>query len=466
MANDAQRIRAGLDHPIIDADAHIIEHMPALVPYLFDEGVPRDELMLTLGGVIRPDLDTRDMTVAQLVELHITRTTWWALPAGALDQATVTAPRLYRRRLDEFGIDLAVVYPSLGLGYPHLNYDHLRVPACRAYNRYVAEVFHEVRDRIVAAAIVPMHTPGEAIAVLEHAVELGLHAIMIANYVRRPIPGIAPDAPGAPWAWWLDQLGVDSAYDYDPFWRRCSELGVAIAAHSGSMGVGTRASPTNFMFNHAGHFAAAGEGLARSLLMSGATARVPDLRIAFLEGGVHWARGLLVDLVARWQKRGGHAIGQYDPKHTDRAQFDALVAEHAPELVALSTADQSVFTFSASNWPAEGLDEFGPARIETEAEFVERFVVPFYFGCEADDPLTPGAFDTRANPLGARLQAMFSSDIGHWDVRDPTRVVPEAYEALEHGSMSRDDWRAFMFGHAHAFFTANRPDFFAGTAIA
>lgn len=467
VMNEAMRLRARLDHPIIDADGHIIEHLPALVPYIRDEGVAADDLHLTVGGVIRPDIDTRAMTSNDLARLHIARTTWWSLPSDALDLATVTAPRLYRKRLDEFGIDYSVVYPSMGLGYVHINHDHIRVPACRAYNRYVAEAFVDVADRITAAAVVPMHTPQEAIAVLEHAVDdLGLKAVMIANYVRRPIPDVPRDALGAPWSWWLDLLGVDSAYDYDPFWRRCVELGVSVSAHSGAMGIGTRNSPTNYMFNHTGHFGAAGEGLARSLFLAGVTARVPELRIAFLEGGVHWARGLLGDLVARWRKRSAGVIGHYDPRNTDRELLATLIAEHAPDLSARSSAEESVFTFSASNWPAEATDDFAAADIGDERQFLDRFVTPFFFGCEADDPLTPGAFDTEANPLGARLQAMFSSDIGHWDVRDPTDVVPEAYEPVEHGQLTTADFRRFMYENAHTFFTAHDRDFFAGTAVA
>jgi len=43
-------------------------------------------------------------------------------------------------------------------------------------------------------------------------------------------------------------------------------------------------------------------------------------------------------------------------------------------------------------------------------------------------PSTHGPSNRKANPLSARLNAIFSSDIGHMDVPDMTEVLPEAYE--------------------------------------
>ena len=72
----------------------------------------------------------------------------------------------------------------------------------------------------------------------------------------------------------------------------------------------------------------------------------------------------------------------------------------------------------------------------------------FYFGCEADDPLTATAFDTDRNPLGARLKPIFASDIGHWDVPDIREVLPEAWEMVEHGHIDEAEFRAFTYGNA------------------
>ena len=92
--------------------------------------------------------------------------------------------------------------------------------------------------------------------------------------------------------------------------------------------------------------------------------------------------------------------------------------------------------------------------------------MPFYFGCEADDPSNVWAFNARANPLGARLNAIFSSDIGHFDVPDMTEVVPEAYEMVEDGLASAADFRDFTFANVVRLFGRQNPRFFAGTRVA
>ena len=88
-----------------------------------------------------------------------------------------------------------------------------------------------------------------------------------------------------------------------------------------------------------------------------------------------------------------------------------------------------------------------------------------YFGCEADDPVNAWAFNRRSNPMGSRLNALFSSDIGHFDVPDMTEVVPEAYELVEHGLINEDDFRDFMFTNAVRFWGEVNPDFFKGTVV-
>ena len=95
----------------------------------------------------------------------------------------------------------------------------------------------------------------------------------------------------------------------------------------------------------------------------------------------------------------------------------------------------------------------------------DLFVPHFYFGCEADDPVTAWAFDTKKNPYGAKLNAIFSSDIGHWDVVDMRGVTAEAYELIEHGLLNEDEFRDFMFSNAARMWGSTNPDFFRGTVV-
>ena len=38
----ARAIRAGLDHPILDADGHTVEYLPALIPFFQKAGIADD----------------------------------------------------------------------------------------------------------------------------------------------------------------------------------------------------------------------------------------------------------------------------------------------------------------------------------------------------------------------------------------------------------------------------------------
>ena len=109
--------------------------------------------------------------------------------------------------------------------------------------------------------------------------------MLIGGLVLRYAPGHEGDRA----ARWVDGLGLDSAYDYDPVWRRCAELGVSPTFHSTGIGYGSRTSPINYVANHIGNFASGAEAMARSLFFGGVPTRFPDLRFAFHEGGVAWA---------------------------------------------------------------------------------------------------------------------------------------------------------------------------------
>jgi len=111
------------------------------------------------------------------------------------------------------------------------------------------------------------------------------------------------------------------------------------------------------------------------------------------------------------------------------------------------------------------LDDWHRAKIENKQDFKDLFETRFYYGCEADDPTAAWAFNARVNPMGAKIRAMLSSDIGHCDVPDIRDVLPEAYELVEDGLLNDEEFRDFVFTNAVRLYAGMNPNFFKGTRI-
>jgi predicted TIM-barrel fold metal-dependent hydrolase len=472
------RVRAGLDHPVIDADGHFIETAHVFKRFFLDfvKDIGGRDLMARFekaGGMDYDDMVLRPwsaMSDTDRRKAWVTRPPWWSLPAQTLDRATAHLPRLMYERLDDLGIDFAVLYPSRGLTTGAIRDDELRQVACRATNAYHAEIYRDYQDRMTPVALLPTHTPEEALTELEHSVgELGFKAILVNGVVHRPVGDSAADAAGKPnWgsgsAERLDTLALDSEYDYDPLWRRCIELGVAPASHTPGQGWGSRRSVSSYMYNHIGSFAAAMEAFCKSLFLGGVTRRFPQLSFGLLEGGVGWACQLYADIIGHWEKRNAEAIERLNPAALDTHLLLELFRKYGD---ARFTADLEGLAESFTKLEPEppSLDEWQACGIEQEEDIRELFVPRFYFGCEADDPSVAWAFDDRVNPMGAKLRAMFSSDMGHWDVTDMGGVLAEAHELVEGKLIDEGDFRDFVFANPVRFYTSVNPDFFRGTRV-
>jgi hypothetical protein len=178
---------------------------------------------------------------------------------------------------------------------------------------------------------------------------------------------------------------------------------------------------------------------------------------------------LYADLIGHWEKRNRQAIEHTNPDRLDRGALLALAQKYGGDAVVEAVRRGDGLDGDSNSrltGGLEDLDDYFRCKIERKDDIRELFVPRFYFGCEADDPVNAWAFNSRANPLGARLNAIFSSDIGHFDVPDMTAVVPEAYELVEHGLINDDDFRDFMFANAVRFWGEVNPEFFKGTTVA
>ncbi len=266
----AAEIRSHLDHPVIDGDGHWVEFDP-----VFSERMRKvcgDKAGDGFNAAMKTTVDALSMTIAERK----------------------------RRRVAQPG----------GLRVPRIADDATRRAVVRAHNVVTADYFRSLSDRMTPAAIIPMHTPDEAIEELEFVTkQLGSKVGMFGSGMSRRVAAVpGTDTDTSRLAVWYDVLALDSDHDYDPVWAKCRELGIAPTFHSAGSNQGLRNSPTNFVYNHIGHFAAAGHAVSKAIFLGGVTRRFPELRFAFLEGGVGWACQLFGDLCEHWERRNRKAL--------------------------------------------------------------------------------------------------------------------------------------------------------------
>src|ERR1700757_3452015 len=418
-----EQVRSKIDHPIVDGDGHWVEYDP-----VFSDKMRKVGGDLAADGFLKAMATTREslqMTVAERRHKRIGQSAFWARQAeNTLDRATAMMPKLLYDRLDELGLDFVIVYPTAGLRLPRIQDDATRRAVIRAYNIVSADYFSGLGDRLTPAAIIPMHSPDEAIAELEFVTkQLGSKVGMFGSNMASKVPAAAANDPDtARFAVWYDVLGLDSEYDYDPVWGK----------------------------------------------LGGVTRRFPELRFAFLEGGVGWASQLFGDLIEHWERRSAKALERMHPDKLDRAKLMSLVEKYGYSDIAaalrerdgLPDPEQAYLTGNVEN-----IDDFSACRITRKEDWVDLYAKPYYFGCEADDRMNATAFG-RNNPFGSKLNAIFSSDIGHFDVIDMRHPLPEAYELVEDGHITADDFRAFTFANAVKLWGTQNPRFFEGTRVA
>jgi predicted TIM-barrel fold metal-dependent hydrolase len=468
------KVRSQLSHPVVDCDGHWQEHPVVLLDYVTKIGGSRAADALAKLQNEEFGNGWYALSPGERLRQRRTRPGWWTFPAhNTLDRATAMMPDLLYQRLDEFGIDFAIVLPTSFSTLFQVRDPELRKAVVRAANVMHAEAFAAYSERMTPAATIPTNTPEEAIEEAEYVVkELGLKVAMINGSLRRPVPAYAEGAANPSCVpYFIDNLALDSAYDYDPLWAKFVELKLSPMTHSGSFGWVDRSSPNNFVFNHTGHFAQAAHSFARAVYLGGVTRRFPTLKFAFLEGGVGWARNLCSDLALHWEKRNEDAmLAHMRPTNLDIDRLSELLKQygssrmtsHLEGLLASPDVVRPRVSLEELTNREEVLDDFAAVGVHSKEEAAAEFARNFYFGCESDDPMTALAFDPR---LGPKLKPLFSSDISHFDVTDMTEVLEEAYELVEHGLIDMHAFREFTFSNTVDLHAGVNPDFFKGTAV-
>jgi predicted TIM-barrel fold metal-dependent hydrolase len=253
-----------MSHAIVDADGHVIETNEGVARYL-DEPFRRRPLNFSLYP--QDGWDRR--LLGTLGDQGSTVEQW----LGALDRG---------------GMELSVLYPTLGLFLSFLKDRQWAVAICRAYNTFLHEEFTSKTSRLKAVALLPIQDPEAAAAELERAVrQLGLSGAMLA----------------------ADGSHVLGDARFTPIYETAQRLDVMVGIHaSGSSlgGAGVDLFP-QFIQAHTCSHAFGQMRQLTSVILEGIPERFPDLRIAFLEAGCGWAPYWMERMDDEYAKRASEA---------------------------------------------------------------------------------------------------------------------------------------------------------------
>ena len=204
------------------------------------------------------------------------------------------------------------------------------------------------------------------------------------------------------------------------------------------------------------------------------TERFPTLNFGFLEGGVGWACNLYGDLFGHWEKRNRAFMDEHlKPTNLDTTEFRRLFEQYTAgnpryegkvdDIIAqnLDTLESDTSQLELTERDLDS-DDFARVHIDGPDDIRRLFTENFYFGCEADDPMTSIAFNEK---MGLQLKPLLGSDIAHFDVVDATEVLEEAYELVEDGHITAANFREFTFSNVVQLYRRMNPDFFAGTVV-
>ena len=209
-------------------------------------------------------------------------------------------------------------------------------------------------------------------------------------------------------------FGIDSDYDFDPVWAEVpSRSRSRRPSTSAGSNQALRNSPTNFTYNHIGHFADAGHAAAKGIFLGGVTRRFPELRFAFLEGGVGWGAQLFGDLMEHWERRNIKALENMKPEKLDRDLLMSYVEKYGYKEHAAALRERD-------GWPdpelhmtggIDNLDDFARLQVHPQGGLdrpLRQAVLFRLRGGRPDERDRVPASSTRSTPSSTRSTAPIS----------------------------------------------------------
>ena len=313
---------------IIDADGHIVEPRALWQEYIdpaFRDRVP--QIAKDEEGIDRVKVEGRIMPRSPLMIAAMCvpgglssperarSLSWDDLRPGSFD------PHARLKDMDDEGVDVSILYASLGLAYGGMRDPQLAAAACRAYNNWMADFCSVASDRLYNVAPVPLVDVDEAIKEMRRVVkEHGVKSVAI-----RPNP-------------YNDRRLSDPAYDL--FWATAQDLDCTVAVHSAVSGelptAGFDRYPDFFRRMIVAH-PLEQEMASMDIVCGGVLEKYPRLRVAFLEAGGGWI-GYWLHRLDEFAEKIGHMMPAMKLKPSEYFKRQCFVSCE-PDDVALKTVE-------------------------------------------------------------------------------------------------------------------------------
>ena len=184
------------------------------------------------------------------------------------------------KHMDELGIDMQVLYPTLFLR-PLTSRLDLEPALCKSYNRWLVDIWKQANGRLRWVAVLPLLSMDKALAEARYAKENGACGLFI-----RGLEG---------------ERRLSDPYFY-PLYEEASRLNMSICVHSA-----TGSFTLHEFFSRECGFAKfklAVVGAFHSLIFDGIPEMFPKLKFGFIEVSSQWIPYVIHDLARRFARLG------------------------------------------------------------------------------------------------------------------------------------------------------------------
>jgi len=270
---------------VIDSDSHVMEPADLWVRYLEKEYRQRAIRIEERDGVETLLMDDQPVLTGRLASLggiHLRRSEAFAVNMKYKDGCPIASydPQERAKLYDEWGVDMGVLFPTIGI-LPFPTDDQALASAyCRAYNRWQHDHHKAIPGRTIPIAIINWVSLDDAIDELKACIKMGFGGLFVPPEV---INGLRPGNPF-----------------FDPIWRLCEEAGIPGCLHV-IVRFGGAAVPFRDWHNSgAGPLFAFALGAVgqiepalATMIIDGLFDRFEKLKILAVEAGCGWAAHLM-----------------------------------------------------------------------------------------------------------------------------------------------------------------------------